>query len=44
LALRRQRRRFKAIASTERVATRRQGAICLSHRRLLQQNLPEAAV
>ena len=40
LALRRQRRRFKAIASTERVAARRQGAICLSHRRLLQQNLP----
>jgi hypothetical protein len=27
LALRRQRRRFKAIASTERVAARRQGAI-----------------
>jgi hypothetical protein len=40
LALRRQRRRFKTIASTERAATRRQGAIRISHRRLLQQNLP----
>jgi ABC-type uncharacterized transport system substrate-binding protein len=38
LALRRQRPHFKAIASTERMATRCQGAICLSHRRLLQQN------